>query len=103
MTSDIAHALTLKWRTLQEQQDIIIAGKFGKMSTLKPFENLRKAELELELAQRGITFPKKTNKIELEANLLGLLSGFVRVPTLLERSLPNPSVYQHGQVYHIRV
>ena len=83
MTSDIAHALTLKWRTLQEQQDIIIAGKFGKMSTLKPFENLRKAELELELAQRGITFPKKTNKIELEANLLGLLSGFVRVPTLL--------------------
>ena len=30
MTSDIAHALTLKWRTLQEQQDVIIAGKFGK-------------------------------------------------------------------------
>ena len=51
MTSDLAHALTLKWRTLQEQRDVIIAGKFGKRHILKPLDNLYKAELQLELAQ----------------------------------------------------
>lgn len=59
MTSDIAiNALTLKWRTLPEQQDIIIAGKFGNISILKPLNNLYKAEVELELAQWGIRFPQ---------------------------------------------
>ena len=73
------------------------------MPILKPLDNLYKAELELELAQRGITFPKKKKK-ELEANLLGLLCGFVHVPTLLMND-PCQTIQsiKHGQVYHFRV
>ena len=42
MTSDIAHSLTLMWRTLEEQQNIILAGQFGKKAELKPLSGLSK-------------------------------------------------------------
>ena len=83
MTSDIAHSLTLMWRTLEEQQNIILAGQFGKKAELKPLSGLSKTQLQLELTLRGIDVPSTALKKELEANLQGLLRGFVRVPTLL--------------------
>ena len=96
MTSDLAHSLTLQWRSLQEQQDIILAGAYGKMPLLKPLCGLKIAELQKELRTRGIKTPDKMTKKELEADLQGILRGFVRVPTLL---MTNPQ--QHLRELHL--
>ena len=96
MTSDLAHSLTLQWCSLQEQQDVILAGAYGKKPLLKPLCGLKKAELRKELRTRGIKTPDKITKKELEADLQGILRGFVRVPTLL---MTNPQ--QHLKELHL--
>ena len=73
MTSDLAHSLTLQWHSLQEQQDVILAGAYGKMPLLKPLCGLKKAELQKELRTRGIKTLDKMTKKELEADLQGIL------------------------------
>eukprot|EP00731_Ephydatia_muelleri_P001948 Em0001g1948a len=61
------------WCSLQEQQDVILAGAYGKMPLLKPLCGLKKAELQKELRTRGIKTPDKITKKELEADLQGIL------------------------------
>ena len=55
MMGDLAHTLQLPWRSLSEQQELVIRGKFGrKAGNSKPFDSLRVAELKQELHARGI-------------------------------------------------
>lgn len=50
MMGDLAHALHLSWRSVSDQQELVIKGKFGKQaSKSKPFDSLRVAELMEEL------------------------------------------------------
>ena len=52
---NLAHALHLSWRSLSDQQELVIKGKLGKqVSKSKPFDSLRVAELNKESHARGI-------------------------------------------------
>ena len=66
------------------------------MPLLKPLCGLKIAELQKELRTREIKTPDKMTKKELEADLQGILRGFVRVPTLL---MTNPQ--QHLKELHL--
>lgn len=49
MMGDLAHALQLPWRSLSDQQELVIKGKFGEQaSKSKPFDSLRVSELRQE-------------------------------------------------------
>ena len=55
MMGDLAHTLHLPWRSLQDQQDLVLKGKFGKQPcNSKPLDSLRVAELRQELHARAI-------------------------------------------------
>ena len=55
MMGDLAHTLQLNWRDLQDQQDLVIKGKFGKQPcNSKPFDRMLIADLKQELHSRGI-------------------------------------------------
>ena len=55
MMGDLAHMFQLPWRSLCDQQELVIKGKFGKQaSNSKPFDSLRIAELRQELHAREI-------------------------------------------------
>ena len=48
MMGDLAHTLQLNWRDLQDQQDLVIKGKFGKQPcNSKPFDRMLTADLLL--------------------------------------------------------
>ena len=49
------------------------------MPLLKPLCGLKTAKLPKELETRGIQIPDKITKIELEADLQGVLRGFVNL------------------------
>jgi hypothetical protein len=83
MMGDLAHTLQLTWRDLQEQQDLLIKGKFGKQAcNSKPFDRLRLADLKQELHSRDI-FDTSHRKDDLQYMLTNILCGIQHVPTLL--------------------
>ena len=86
MISDIAHSQTCQWRSLSEQQQIVLAGRHGSRPELKPFHHFKKDQLQAELQARGI-FTEGLKKDIMEAELMGILRGIQRVPSLL---LQNP-------------
>ena len=81
--------IQLPWRSLQDIQELAIAGKRGKQpGDLKPFNKLKVQEIKEELYARG--YYKK----DLEETLKDTLKGVQRVPTLL---LLNPTAgIAHG-------
>ena len=85
---DLPHALRCNWRSLQDLQYLVLAGKYGnKAGVMKPFESLTSAELKEELLRRGVfnvALPKKDSIQQLCA----LFKGAQRVPSLL---IMNPS------------
>lgn len=60
----------------------MLAGKYGKKATMKPFDGLTVSQLAQELEARDVS---KTGllKPEMAAKLQGILRGFLRVPSLL--------------------
>jgi hypothetical protein len=86
MMADLAHVLQKTWRTLDDLQHLILAGKFGNASgKLKPLDGLLVADLREELkARKIITDGKK--KPQLQSELTELLQGAQRVPTLLTQN-----------------
>ena len=64
---DLAHALHLSWRSLSDQQELVIKGK--------PFDSLRVAELREELDARGI-YDKTTAKMICKKCLLASFKEF---------------------------
>lgn len=98
--SDLAYTLQKKWRSLDDLQCLVLAGKFGKApGQLKPLEGLLVADLREELKARNITTDRK-KKTELQSELL---QGVQRVPTLLSqnptRSLASLNL-QHCEPLH---
>ena len=86
MIDDLAHTLQQPWRNLQEIQQIVTQGKWGKRpGELKSFDQLR-VQLREELHTRG-NFETNKCKDVLEATLKSTLRG-VRVPTIM---LLNPT------------
>jgi hypothetical protein len=80
---DLAHSFTCLWRPLSELQKLVLQGRYGKKpGILKPFEKLRKAELQQELQSRG-SFDTSWDKQELSTVLISILKGAQRVPTIL--------------------
>ena len=74
MMEDLAHVLHCEWRSLKDLQCIALAGKIGKQpGVIKPFANLRVAQLRDELRTRGVLddHPKK----ELQQKLTSILKG----------------------------
>ena len=89
---DLAHAFSLKWRSIEDLQKIVLAGKFGnKPNVLKPFEGLSTEELREELRIRGV-FDLCGNKSQLTAKLQRILCGVQRVPSLLITKPEQPIV-----------
>ena len=88
---DLAHVFQCPWRTLEELQNLVLLGHYGKKAgVLKPFDKLKKAELLEELRKRGGLDVEldKMDKAELASTLTGVLKGAQRVPTIL---ITNPS------------
>lgn len=72
---DLAHVLRCPLRTLAELQNLVLQGQYGKKAgVLKPFDKLKKAELQEELRKRGL---------DVESTLTAVLKGAQRVPTIL--------------------
>ena len=83
MMGNLAHALQLPWRSLSNQQELVIKGKFGKQaSNSKPLDSLRVAELKEELHARGICDTDHC-KDDLQKMLTSILQGIQRVPSLM--------------------
>ena len=83
MFEDLAHALQCEWRSLKDIQQVALAGKLGKqVGVLKPFENLKVAQIREELHQRQ-KFDTDKPKQELQGMLTNILKGVQRVPTIL--------------------
>ena len=83
MFNDQAHSLQYTWRDLQTLQTVAISGVHEKEAdAIKPFDNLKVAQLRTELTVRGIkdTIMKKE---ALRDMLEDILHGVVRVSTLL--------------------
>ena len=81
---DLAHSFTCSWRSLDDLQNLVIQGTYGKKpGLLKPFEKLKKAQLKEELCLRGIPNIESSDKKELTSLLVCILRGAQRVPTLL--------------------
>ena len=88
MFNDQAHSLQYTWRDLQTLQTVAISGVHGKEAgAIKPFDNLKVAQLRTELTARGIQDTSMKKKA-LRDMLDNILHGVVRVPALL---LPNPT------------
>ena len=80
---DQAFALQCQWRSIEDLQRLVTAGKHGrKGGKLKPFENLRLTELQNELQARKV-HAQGTLKKDIQEQLLDILKGAHRVPTLL--------------------
>lgn len=73
-----------QWHSLEDIYKIATSGQFGQMNgTLKPFEKLKKTELQLELNARKMCFIPH-NKKDLEDILFhSIMHGIQRVPTIL--------------------
>ena len=55
MMVDLAHAFYHSWRSLNDIQNLALAGQFGsKPGCLKPLDNLKVADLRKELQTRGV-------------------------------------------------
>ena len=86
MMADLAHALQKTWRSLDNLQHLILAGKFGNApGKLKPLDGLLVADLREELKTRKIITDGK-KKPQLQSELTELLQGAQRVPTLLTQN-----------------
>ncbi|CAG2210929.1 unnamed protein product [Mytilus edulis] len=78
-------AYTQNVKTLEERRQLVLKGRTymqDKDIKTNPFSNLKKAELEQELASRG----KGTlglNKSELQTELNDILNGIARLPALM--------------------
>ena len=84
--ADLAHALQKTWRSLDNLQHLILAGKFGNApGKLKPLDGLLVADLREELKTRKIITDGK-KKPQLQSELTELLQGAQRVPTLLTQN-----------------
>ena len=47
---DLAHALSCKWKSLSDLQQVVVAGTYGRTpGRLKPLDSLRVQELHKEL------------------------------------------------------
>jgi hypothetical protein len=82
---DLGHVLRRSWRSLQDLQNLVLQGSFGKK--LGVLKKLKKSELQEELLARGhinVDFDKKA----LSDTLVSILEGAQRVPTIL---FSNPS------------
>ena len=88
MFNDQAHSLQYKWRDLHTLQATAVSGIYGKEAgVIKPFDNLKVAQLRRELTARG-TRDTSGKKEVLREMLDCILKGVMRVPALL---LPNPT------------
>ena len=62
MMADLLHALHITWRSLDDLQGLILAGKFGNApGQLKPLDGLLVADLREELKARNIAIDGKKN------------------------------------------
>lgn len=88
LANRMAHVFRSSWRTLEDLQNLVLQGKFGcRSGVLKPFDKLKKAELQEELSKRGVSIVD-LDKTDLLSALSSILKGAQRVPTIL---LTNPS------------
>lgn len=70
-----------KYQTLEEKQNLVLKGKFGKSDAPCPFKALKVENLREELKSRGVGI--HGNKKDLQERLTDLLRGTSRVPALL--------------------
>ena len=101
MMGDLAHALQQPWRSLSDQQELVIKGKFGKQaSNSKPFDSLRVAELKEEIHARGI-YDTDHCKDDLQRMLPSILQGIQRIPSLMLLNPIQPLSQVHLDNYTI--
>ena len=101
MMMDLAHAFHHSWRSLNDIQSIVLAGRLGnKPGCLKPFDNLKVRELKNELQARGVTTPGML-KPKLLSTLTDILQGIQRVPTLLTLDPIQPLSRLNLQKYEV--
>ena len=93
-TDDISHCYQQKTQSLEDKQDLVLRGKYGRANSLRkctsPFENLSIDQLSDELKSRGIDIESKKLKMtkkDLIPQIKMVLKGIKRLPILL---LNNP-------------
>ena len=62
-----------KYRTLEEKQNLILKGTFGKSDATGPFKSLKVEQIRQELKSRGVDLTG--NKKEVQERLTDLLRG----------------------------
>lgn len=70
-----------KYWNLEEKQNLVLKGKFGKSDATGPFKSLKVEQIRQELKSRGVD--SIGNKKEVQERLIDLLRGESRVPALL--------------------
>ena len=93
----ICHALNCPLVSLQDRINMVMTGRVARTNTLnllrKPIQNLSRADLEKELASRGI-YDGQTIK-ELKGLLEAEMKGIQRLPTLIMNN-PEASLEEFG-------
>ena len=84
--TELDHAFRCPMKTVDERQKTVLEGSVGHQNTLnkkpKPFANLSKADIELEVLERKLNWRQNMTKSELQFELSQELSGISRVPAL---------------------
>ena len=85
--TELDHAFRCPYKTLTIKQNIVLAASVGRANSIrrnpKPFENLSKDEIELEILEQKLYWNSKMKKNEMERILKIELQGTNRVPAML--------------------
>ena len=84
--TELDHAFQCPMKTVDERWKTVSEGSVGHQNTLnkkpKPFTNLSKADIELEVLERKLNWRQNMTKSELQFELSQELRGISRVPAL---------------------
>lgn len=98
-SSDFQYRSHRKYHTLEEQQNLVLAGPEGRKGGLYPFKNLKVEQIRKELHERGKDGSGK--KQELQERLTDILGGTTRVPALLYGDIPFSLKDLHLEHYEV--
>ncbi|KAK3718960.1 hypothetical protein QZH41_017573, partial [Actinostola sp. cb2023] len=87
LSDDLDHFFRCKHVSLSDRQNIVLNGPQGRSGSKKhmpkPFEHLKKKDIQAELRARKLLFNETNNKADYEKELKSELKGVQRVPALL--------------------
>ena len=85
--TELDHAFRCPYKTLRMKQNTVLAASVGRANSIRrnprPFDNLSKDEMELEILKRKLHWNSRMKNNEMEKILKIELQGTNRVPAML--------------------